>query len=455
MTSHPEQNPQHNGYWSGPDYTPPAMPVPPHPNQDQYAGWPQPQATAPDPGPSANSFAGAPAPSGAPLPPGSSAYVSAPPPAPVTKTKKRSPLRMIVPTALIAALASSGITVAALQATSTGPGATTQVNTNTVVQGSPANPDWTQTAKVAAPSVVSIAVQGRTGGAEGSGVVYDRSGNIVTNNHVVNGVGNGAQLQVTLFNNQVYAATLVGSDPSTDLAVIRLQNPPNDLRPIALGDANALTVGQPVMALGNPLGLSETVTTGIVSALDRPVITQQSGGNSPLSGGSGQQSVTNAIQTNAAINPGNSGGALVDVSGKLIGITSSIASLGNSQGESGNIGIGFAIPVNQVRTVADQLISGGTVRQAYLGVNSTDATARVDTSTFSGAGVRQVVSGSPADQAGIRAGDVILGIDEDTVPNSESLIAQVRERSVGDRVTLKIARGNSTVDIPVTLAAGQ
>ncbi|OYO08537.1 trypsin-like peptidase domain-containing protein [Enemella evansiae] len=454
MTSHPEQNPQNNGYWNGPDYTPPSMPVPPQPAQEQY-GWPQPQATAPDPGPSTNAYPGTgPAgPTGPTGPGATTAYASAP--VPTKKKRQRGPLRMIVPTALIAALASSGITVAALQATSSpAAGGTTQVNT--VVQGSPANPDWTQTAKVAAPSVVSIAVQGRTGSAEGSGVIYDRSGNIVTNNHVVNGVGAGAQLQVTLSNYQVYAATLVGSDPSTDLAVIRLQNPPGDLQPIALGDANNLTVGQPVMALGNPLGLSETVTTGIVSALDRPVITQQqSGGNSPLSGGTPQQAVTNAIQTNAAINPGNSGGALVDVSGKLIGITSSIASLGSSQGTSGNIGIGFAIPVNQVRSVADQLISGGTVQQAYLGVSSTDATAKVDASSFSGAGVRQVVSGSPADQAGIRVGDVILGIDEDTVPNSEALIAQVRERNVGDRVTLKVARGTSTVEVPVTLAAGQ
>lgn len=435
MTSHPEQNPQNPGYWNGPDYSPPAMPVSPYPAAGQH-GWPQPQATAPDPGPGEQ---------------------YAPVATAASPEKRRSPLRMIVPTALIAALASSGLTVATLQTTTAAhPGAAPQVTTNTVVQGSPANPDWSQTAKVAAPSVVAIEVQGRTGSAEGSGVIYDSSGNIVTNNHVVNGVGSGAQLQVTLPNHQVYAATVVGSDASTDLAVIRLQNPPADLQPIGIGDVKGLTVGSPVMALGNPLGLSETVTTGIVSALDRPVITQQSSGASgAASRSSGEQSVTNAIQTNAAINPGNSGGALVDVSGKLVGITSSIATLGSSQGESGNIGIGFAIPADQVRTIADQLIAGGQVQHSFLGVSAVDATAKVGQTSVAGAGVRQVTSGSPADQAGVRAGDVVLALDNQAVPGSDALVAQIRAHNVGDKVTLKIARDGATLELPVSLAKGQ
>ncbi|NNG18597.1 PDZ domain-containing protein [Naumannella sp. ID2617S] len=399
--------------WTGPQYTPPTMP---------QQAWAPPVAQ----------------------------------PAPQVTRKRRGAALLVLPAALLAALASSGLTVAGLHATTPAATAGSTSTVNTVVQGSPANPDWSQTVKVAAPSVVAIAVQGRTGSAEGSGVIYDASGLVVTNNHVVNGVGTGARLQVTLANQQVYAATLVGADASTDLAVIRLTDPPADLQPITFGDVGQLTVGQPVMALGNPLGLSQTVTTGIISALDRPVITQQSGGTAGAASRTApEQSVTNAIQTNAAINPGNSGGALVDVNGRLIGITSSIATLGSGQGESGNIGIGFAIPANEVRSTVDQLISGGAARHAYLGVSAVDATGKVGQATFSGAGVRQVVAGSPADQAGLKTGDVVLAINGEAVPSSDALIAQVRDHNVGERVTLKVARDGQAVELPVTLATGQ
>ena len=226
-----------------------------------------------------------------------------------------------------------------------------------VVQANASAPNWSVTAAAVSPSVVAITVTSGQGGGQGSGVIFDTKGHILTNNHVVAAGGPGSKISVTLNDKRTYDATVVGTDPSTDLAVIKLTNAPKDLKAIALGDANALKVGDPVMAVGNPLGLAGTVTTGIVSALNRPVTTSDQQSTDPF----GQQStadpvVTNAIQTSAAINPGNSGGALVNASGQLVGINSAIASLGSSGGsssQSGNIGIGFAIPVNEARSIAD------------------------------------------------------------------------------------------------------
>ncbi|MGO1165225.1 MAG: S1C family serine protease, partial [Janibacter sp.] len=213
-------------------------------------------------------------------------------------------------------------------------------------------PDWNAVTKEVAPSVVAIGVRGQSAGGEGSGVVLDDEGHVVTNNHVVSGAGEGAKITVTLDDGATYAATVAGTDPSTDLAVITITDPPKDLHPISVGSSKGLTVGDPVMAVGNPLGLAGTVTTGIVSALDRPVATSSSEEEQQQSPFAPQQEkstpvVTAAIQTSAAVNPGNSGGALVDASGRLVGINSSIATLGGgSGGQSGSIGIGFAIPVN-------------------------------------------------------------------------------------------------------------
>ncbi len=208
-------------------------------------------------------------------------------------------------------------------------------DTAPVAQADPNNPNWTATSAAVSPSVVAISVTSDAGGGQGSGVVIDREGHILTNNHVVTGAGSSPKIEVTLNDGRTYAATIAGTDASTDLAVITLSDPPKDLAPIALGDSDALKVGDPVMAVGNPLGLAGTVTTGIVSALDRPVSTGTD------EGGSDQQAppvVTNAIQTSAAINPGNSGGALVNAGGQLVGINSSIATLGSSGGsQSGSI----------------------------------------------------------------------------------------------------------------------
>lgn len=217
-----------------------------------------------------------------------------------------------------------------------------------VVQGDTSAPDWAVTAALALPSTVSIEVSGRSGTAQGSGVIWDTAGHIVTNNHVVSALGSQtATITVTLADGSTSPATIVATDPAHDLAVLALTAPPAGLVPIQIGDDSTLKVGDPVMAIGNPLGLSETVTTGIVSALDRPVPIGQTVRGSSTS----TTSTTSAIQVSAPINPGNSGGALVDADGKLVGINFSIASLSST---SGSIGLGFAIPVSEV----EQLVTG-------------------------------------------------------------------------------------------------
>jgi putative serine protease PepD len=207
-------------------------------------------------------------------------------------------------------------------------------------------------------------------------------------------------------------------------------------------------VGQPVLAAGNPLGLADTVTTGIVSALNRPVTTSATGSAS----GSGRV-VTNAIQTDAAINPGNSGGALVDSQGRVIGITSSIASLGTPGGQAGSIGLGFAIPSNAARSVAEQLIAKGTVQHAYLGVSIGDGTVTVDGAQRQAAVVGAVTAGTPAEKAGLQAGDAVVALDGRAVGGAESLIARIGELSPGTSVRLTVVRSGRTSQVEVTVAA--
>ena len=266
-----------------------------------------------------------------------------------------------------------------------------------MLQANALAPNWAVTASAVSPSVVSISVTSSQASGQGSGVIFDTAGHILTNNHVVTGAGAGSKLSVTLADKRTYDATVVGTDPSTDLAVIKLTNGPTDLRPIALGDANTIKVGDQVMAVGNPLGLAGTVTTGIISALNRPVTTTDQS-TDPTAQQSADPVVSNAIQTSAAINPGNSGGALVNSSGQLIGINSAIASLGSSAGsssQSGNIGIGFAIPVNEARSIANQLITTGTATHPYLGVSSKDGTVADGTAKRAAAVLTDVAAGTP------------------------------------------------------------
>ncbi len=333
-----------------------------------------------------------------------------------------------------------------------------------VAQGDPSSPDWTVTAKAVSPSVVAITVQSSSAEGQGSGVIIDATrGYVLTNNHVATGAGTGATLTVTLSDGRTYDATIKGTDPSTDLAVLQIKSPPSGLKAISIGDSSSLTVGQPVMAVGNPLGLAGTVTTGIVSALNRPVTTAATeGGNSqdPLGGqaqGGGTPVVTNAIQTSAAINPGNSGGALVTANGQLIGINSSIASLGGSSSgsgsQSGNIGIGFAIPSKEAKSIADQLIATGKAEHAYLGVSASDTTVTDGNSKRAAALVSKLSQGTPAASAGLKQGDAVVAINGQSIESSESLVATIHEYGVGDQVKVSVIRGGAKQDITVTLAA--
>lgn len=316
-----------------------------------------------------------------------------------------------------------------------------------VVQADPANPNWAVTAAAASRSVVAIHVAGAGGEGQGSGVIIDAQGHIVTNNHVV--AGSGANPTITvLLDNTSYAATVVGTDPATDLAVLALTDPPTDLSVIGFADSDALAVGDPVMAIGNPLGLDNTVTTGIVSALNRPVTTRAVT-NSPVSQ-QGDVVVTAAIQTSAAINPGNSGGALVNQAGELVGITSSIATLSSSgDSQSGNIGIGFAIASQQVRHVVDQLITRGYAEHPQIGVNASDVTGTGQL----GARLVRVSAGSPAETAGLRVGDLITAVDGKPVASTESLVALVRAGEVGKPMELTVVRDATTQTITVVPTA--
>jgi putative serine protease PepD len=393
----------------------------------------------------------------------------APPTPPLGEGSRPAPKRdhrfgQTVGVALLAAVLASGGTYAATQLAGQGTGttpaatATTSPNQNsspTVVQGNASAPDWTAVAAAVSPSVVSIDVTTQQGSGAGSGVVFDKSGHILTNNHVVgDATGNGA-ITVTLSDGRTYGATIVGTDASTDLAVIKLTNGPKDLTPITLGDSESLKVGDPAMAVGNPLGLSGTVTTGIISALNRPVSTGPSS-ESPLGQqqASGNEVVTNAIQTSAAINPGNSGGALVNSKGELIGINSSIASLGQSQGsQSGNIGIGFAIPVKEAKSIADQLIKSGKAEHSFLGVSTRDTVVSDGNAKRAGAQVVSVSANTPAANAGLKNGDVIIAVDGQRIDSATALVAQIREMTVGDKASLTIIRDGARQDVSVTLAA--
>lgn len=331
-----------------------------------------------------------------------------------------------------------------------------------VTQASAKNTNWETVAKAVQPSVVAIQVASGNSGETGSGVIFDEAGHVITNYHVVaSAISGNAKVQIELFNGKIYDAKVLGSDASTDLAVLEFVSPPKDLQMAALGSSTGLRVAQPVAAIGSPLGLENTVTTGIISALDRPVVVTQSAEGSGVQipglndrSGAGQQVVTNAIQVDAAINPGNSGGPLFDASGKVIGITSSIASLGSSNGgQAGSIGIGFAIPVNLVRNVADQIITSGKVTHAMLGVTIDTAVAKIGGESRMGARVSTVVRGSGADRAGLKEGDLITKIDDYQVGSGVALTGYVRWYNPGDKVKLTVLRQDGTHEIEAELGA--
>jgi putative serine protease PepD len=305
------------------------------------------------------------------------------------------------------------------------------------VVDTPASPAATGSVEAVAakvlPSVVKIDVSGSQGAGSGSGVILSSDGRILTNNHVVELAGDGGSLQVT-FNDGSHAdATILGTDPLTDTAVIQAQGV-SGLTPATIGRSGDLAVGQSVVAIGSPLGLEATVTSGIVSALDRPVDVGSDGQNNAT--------VYPAIQTDAAINPGNSGGALVDLNGHVVGLNSAIATAGQSVGgQSGNIGVGFAIPMDEAMPIVDQMSKGETPTHARLGVSVSNVGAsgspgQEPGSPSDGAQIEEVNAGSTAAGAGIAKGDVITKVDDHLITDADSLVATIRSYRPGDQVTV-------------------
>ncbi|MEQ4207165.1 trypsin-like peptidase domain-containing protein [Actinopolymorpha sp. B9G3] len=292
------------------------------------------------------------------------------------------------------------------------------------------------------PSVVSIAVASSQGATGGSGIVLSADGLILTNNHVAAPAEQGGEMSVTFSNGRSAKAEVVGLDPTTDLAVIRASGV-TDLTPAKLGSSSALSVGQNVVAIGSPLGLSGTVTSGIVSALDRPVRAGDSASSN---------TVIDAIQTDAAINPGNSGGALVNMGGQVVGINSVIATVGGSMGgQSGSIGVGFAIPIDQARPIAKELIDKGRAEHAQLGVTVSPATS--ENGTTEGAAIRSITPGGAAADAKLRDGDVITKLGDRRIADADALIAAVRSHRPGEKVTLTFVRDGRTQTASATLGS--
>lgn len=295
----------------------------------------------------------------------------------------------------------------------------------------------------ALPSVVSITAvnEGSGEGGIGSGVILDTDGNILTNYHVIEGA---TTINVSTNDGASYEAELVGQDESSDLAVIRLQGADaSSLTPIEIGDSDSLTVGEWVMAIGSPFGNEQSVSTGIVSALYRSTAMQST---------SGTTIYANMIQTDAAINPGNSGGALVNDNGELIGINSMIESYSGS-----SAGVGFAIPVNYAINIAQQIIDGETPAHPYIGVTVTTVNAysarQNNLSVSEGAYVNSVNADSPAEEAGLREGDIVTAVDDTQITSADGLIIAAREHSIGDTVTLTVVRDDETIEVDVTLGS--
>jgi putative serine protease PepD len=405
--------------------------------------------------------------------------VDSAPTAPIPQVRRRSRAGAVMVGAASVALVSGGVGAVLIATQHDRPAAP---HPSAPAPSAPAQPvaaappgSVEQVAAKVVPSVVKLQIDMGQGSEEGSGIVLSSDGLILTNNHVVAAVsgpaggqdapsglggphdqpepggkgfsGQDAQATVTFADGRTVPFSVVGTDPADDIAVVRAQGV-SGLTPITLGSSKDLKVGQGVVAIGSPLGLQGTVTTGIISALDRPVSTGDES--------TGQHSVMDAIQTDAAINPGNSGGALVNMNGELIGVNSAIASLGgggapdSGGGQSGSIGLGFAIPADQAKRIADELVSTGTATHASLGVQlGDDANAH-------GADVAGVVADGPAAVAGLPSGVVVTRVDDRVIDSADALVAAVRSKAPGDNVTLtyKDASGASQT-LQITLGQAQ
>ncbi len=310
----------------------------------------------------------------------------------------------------------------------------------------PLDPDNRSVAAVAQqllPSTVQILAQqeeGENRGATGSGFVLDRNGHVVTNNHVVAGAAGSGDIEVIDQSGRTHAAEIVGRSPVYDIAVLEVEDA-RRLRPAAIGSSKAMNVGETVVAIGSPLGLNSTVTSGIVSALDRPVTT----------GVADESSYINAVQTDAAINPGNSGGPLVNLRGQVVGVNSAIATTGGFAGRSGNIGVGFAIPMEQVRITATQILRTGEAKYPVIGANVN--IGGPESEGADGAEVVRVPNGTPADEAGLEEGDVVVAVDDVTVTDGIGLIVAIRSNQPGETITLRVDRDGREVSLQVELDA--
>jgi len=346
------------------------------------------------------------------------------------RKKKRTPLSAVVVISLLVGGVAGGAVgyVAAdlANGVSTNTNQTIQTPTvNTNVPITPANETVSQIVQNVKSSVVSIKAEGNSGTGTGSGFIYRQDGYIITNNHVVAPALNGGKLTVYLENKTEFEARLIGRNPSYDLAVLKIEA--SGLSPVKIGDSNALNVGDLTVAFGSPLGLSGTVTSGIVSAVNRPV----------TAGGQDDQSFISAIQTDAAINPGNSGGPLVNGQAEVIGVNSAIATLGLG-GQSGSIGLGFAIPMNQAQRIITEIINTGKSITPIAGIS-------ID-STYQGTGARiaEVVADGPASKTDLKTGDVVTKINGEIVGDSTELIVAIRRNNPGDTIvlTVKNSAGN-------------
>jgi putative serine protease PepD len=367
--------------------------------------------------------------------------------------KKPGNGRVVLAAALVAAVVGAAVGAGVAYTLKSNSSSTSLGSANTSSATSSLNSDSANATAVTAvaakvvPSVVTITVESPDGsGDEGTGIIISSTGQILTNNHVIAAdETTGSTLTVTFNSGKITPATILGADPSSDLAVIQATGV-SGLTPATLGDSSKVAVGQQVVAIGAPLGLTNTVTSGIVSALNRPVAPE----SDDPSASTTSTAVLDAIQTDAAINPGNSGGPLVDLSGQVIGIDSAIASDGSDSGDSqaGSIGLGFAIPINQAKPIAEELIKTGKAPYALLGVGVVDPSA---TATHTGATVNSITASGPAANAGLRTNDVITAVDDQQIGDAESLVAAIRSYQPGTTVTLTYIRGSQTLTARITL----
>jgi putative serine protease PepD len=372
-----------------------------------------------------------------------------PPPAPHGEPPQRSRGRgLIAGSVLVGALVLGGGAGLAGAAAwqewgadeSTATGSTSSTGSIPVVDtGDSPAPDGSveQVAAQVLPSVVKIDVAGEVEGqpatGSGSGIILSDSGEILTNDHVVELAGDGGQISVSFENGDRADAEVIGTDPLTDTAVIKADGV-DGLTPATIGKSGNLDIGQDVVAVGSPFGLDSTVTSGIVSALDRPV--------SVGTDAEGESTTYPAIQTDAAINPGNSGGPLVDMDGAVVGINSSIRTSGESAGEGGSIGLGFAIPIDEVMPIVEQMLAGETPTHARLGITVSDVEQQPGDLPPEGAQVQEVSDSSTAAEAGLENGDVITRIDDTQITGADSLVATIRSYRPGDEVTVTYRRGD-------------